>query len=79
MRHCMVMGQPFPKQQIKASSKPKEFADENFKFDENSRKFSKRVENKVEKGEIACYKQFLLFHNVCTEQFLLFPQCFLNT
>ena len=26
---------------------------------------SKRVENNVEKGEIACY-----------EQFLLFPQCF---
>ena len=43
----------------------KEFADDNFKFDENGRKFSKRVENTVGKGEIACYKQFLLF-----------PQCF---
>ena len=31
----------------------KEFADDNFKFDENGRKFSKRVENAVEKGEIA--------------------------
>ena len=41
------------------------FADDNFKFDENSRKFSKRVENTVVKGEIARY-----------EQFLLFPQCF---
>ena len=40
-------------------------ADNNFEFDENSRKFSKRVENTVGKGEIACY-----------EQFLLFPQCF---
>ena len=35
------------------------------KFEENGRKLSKRVENTVEKGEIARY-----------EQFLLFPQCF---
>ena len=47
------------------TSKLKEFADDNFKFDENGRKLSKRVENTVGKGEIACY-----------EQFLLFPQCF---
>ena len=39
----------------------KEFADDNFKFDENSRKLSKRVENTVGKGEIAHYEQFLLF------------------
>ena len=44
---------------------PKEFADDNFKFDQNNRKFSKRVENTVGKGEIAR-----------SEQFLLFPQCF---
>ena len=56
---------PFPKQQILDSSKLKEFADNNFKFDENGRNFSKRVENTVGKGEIARY-----------EQFLLFPQCF---
>ena len=43
----------------------KEFGDDNFKFDENGRKLSKRVENTVGKGEIAHY-----------EQFLLFPQCF---
>ena len=43
----------------------KEFADDNFKFDKNGRKLSKRVENTVGKGEIARY-----------EQFLLFPQCF---
>ena len=43
----------------------KEFADDNFKFDENGRKFSKQVENIVGKREIARY-----------EQFLLFPQCF---
>ena len=46
------------------SSKLKEFAD-NFNFDENGRKFSKRVENTVGKGEIAR-----------NEQFLLFPHCF---
>ena len=43
----------------------KEFADDNFKFDENGRKVSQRVENTVGKREIARY-----------EQFLLFPQCF---
>ena len=43
----------------------KEFADDNFKFDENGRKVPKQVENTVGKGEIARY-----------EQFLLFPQCF---
>ena len=31
------------------------------KFDECSEKFSRRVENAVQKGEIGCYKQFLLF------------------
>ena len=35
------------------SSKLKEFADDNFKFYKNGRKFSKRVENTVGKGEIA--------------------------
>ena len=35
------------------SSKLKEVADDNFKVDENGRKFSKRVENTVGKGEIA--------------------------
>ena len=39
----------------------KEFADDNFKFDENGRKLSKWVENTEEKGEIARYEQFLLF------------------
>ena len=39
-------------------------ADDNFEF-ENIKKFSKRVENTVSKGEIARY-----------EEFLLFPQCF---
>ena len=47
------------------SSKLKQFAEDNFKFDENGRKLSRRVENTVAKGEIAGY-----------EQFLVFPQCF---
>ena len=47
------------------SSKLKEFANDNFKFDENGRKLSIWVENTVGKEEIARY-----------EQFLLFPQCF---
>ena len=56
---------PITRRQILDSSKLKEFADNNFKFDENGSKLSKRVENIVGKGEIARY-----------EQFLLFPQCF---
>ena len=47
--------------QILDSSKLKEFADDNFKFDENCRKLSKWVENTAGKGEIARYEQFLLF------------------
>ena len=43
-------------------------ADNNFKFVENDRKFSKQVGNTVGKGEIAL-----------DEQFLLFPQCFQKT
>ena len=39
MVHCL-----FPKRQILDSSKLKEFADDSFKFDENGRKFSKRIE-----------------------------------
>ena len=41
------------KQQTLDSSKLKEFADDSFKFDENGRKFFKRVENDVGKREIA--------------------------
>ena len=56
---------PITRRQILESSKMKEFADDNYNFDENDRKLSKRVEKSVGKGEIARY-----------EQFLLFPQCF---
>ena len=56
---------PFPKRQILDSSKQKDFADDNFIFDENGRKFFKSLKKKkkttVEKGEIAHYEQFLLF------------------
>ena len=59
------MFHPLPNNKILDSSKLKEFADDNFKFDENGSKLSKLVENSVGKGEIAHY-----------EQFLVFPQCF---
>ena len=45
-------------------SKLKEFADNIFKFDENGKKFLKRVESTVGKGEIACYKKFCFSHSV---------------
>ena len=62
--HCP---KPITRQQILDSSKLKEFADDNFKFDKNERKLPKQVENTVGRGEIAPY-----------EQLLLFPQCFLK-
>ena len=46
--------------QILDSSKPKELAGDNFKFDEGGRKFSKWVENIVGKGEIAHYESLVL-------------------
>ena len=51
---CNVISfEPYPKRLILNSSKLKEFADDNFKVNENGRKFSKRVENTVGKEEIA--------------------------
>ena len=58
---CLFFFQPITRQQIFDSSKLKEFADSNFKFDENGRKLLKWVENTVGKGKIARYEQFLLF------------------
>ena len=52
---------PQTRRQILDWSKLKQSADDNFKFDENSRKFFKLVENTVGKGEIAHHEQFLLF------------------
>ena len=57
-----------PNDKILDSSKRREVTDDNFRVDENGRKFSKRVENTVGKGEIAR-----------NEQFLLFPPCFQKT
>ena len=49
--------------QMKTLDSPnlKHFPDDNSKFHENGEKFSKGTENAVGKGEIPCYKQFLLF------------------
>ena len=54
---------PLSNDKILDSSELKEVADDNFKFDDNGRKLSKRVENTVGKGEIARDEQFLLFPN----------------
>ena len=55
---------PFPNDKF-LTLKLKEFEDNNFRFDENDRRFTKRVKNTVGKGEIARF-----------EHFSLFPQCF---
>ena len=39
----------FPKRQILVGSKMKDFTDNGFKFDENNRMFTKRVEKHCEK------------------------------
>ena len=52
---------PFPNEKFWTPSKLKEFADENFRFDENGRKFFNGLENTVRKGEIARYEQLLVF------------------
>ena len=57
----LTLSQTFSKQRILNSSKLKQPVVGNFKFDENSRKFSRWVENTEGKGEIAHYGQFLLF------------------
>ena len=46
----------------------KEVADDSFEIDENGGKVFRKGRNIVGKGEIACYKQFLLY-----------PQCFQKT
>ena len=58
MMHALAK---FLKRQFLDSCQVKEFADDNFKFDEYDGKFPKRVENTVGKAEIARHKQFLLF------------------
>ena len=60
---------PFPNDRFLDSSKPIEFADDNFKFDKNGRKFSKRYKTLWGKGEIARNEQFLLFPTVFSKDF----------
>ena len=59
---CIYIFNPFPK-----DSKLKEFADDNFKFDENSGKFSKMVDlnNNMGKGEI---EKLLITSNFSSSQ-----------
>ena len=52
---------PFPKRQFLDSSKLKGSAKDNFKFDENGKKFSKQVENTVANGEIARFQCYSVF------------------
>ena len=50
--------QPFTRHNFKLFQTEKvcrQQADNNYEFDENGRKLSKRVENTVGKGEIACF------------------------
>ena len=63
---------PITRRQILDSSKLKEFADSNFKFDKKGRMLCKQVENTVGKGEIARYEQFLLLPTVFSKD--LFPR-----
>ena len=56
----------FPNDKFLNYFKLRESADNNFKFDENGRQFSNRLENTVGKGEIARYEQFLLALKTCT-------------
>ena len=68
MQFSSIYSLPFPKRQILDSSNLKEFADNNFKLNENGRNFSKPVENTVGKGEIAhCVFQRLVLQT-CKNQ-----------
>ena len=62
---------PLPDDKILDRTKLKQSADDNFKLNENSRKFSKRVENTVGKGEIARYVAISPFPTVFSKG--LFP------
>ena len=60
--HLMSSFNPSPPKKKKKkkidSSKQKEYADDNFKFDENGRNVLKQVEHTVGKGEIARFSVF---------------------
>ena len=54
----VILIKPFSKQQILDSSKLKQFEVDNFKFNENGRKFSKREESTVEKEKLLVTSNF---------------------
>ena len=58
LKHCISFR---PKRQILESLELKELTDDNFRFDENGGKFSKRVENTMGKGEIATLRAIAPF------------------
>ena len=64
--HTLYKINLFPSNILLRSSKLKEFIDDNLNFDENGRKFSKRVENTMRKREIARFvtSNFSFSHRV---------------
>ena len=64
LRQGLFFPQRFPKRQILGPSKLKGFADENFRMDENGRKFSKPEENTVEKKKLLVTINFSFSHSV---------------
>ena len=58
---ALVVFNPLLDEKFLDWSKLKEIADDILKCIESEKFVSYRVENIVRKGEIACYKQFLLF------------------
>ena len=61
---CEARASPFPKRQIVDSSKLKEFADDNFKFDGDGEKFFKRVETQWEKEKLLIMSNFSFSRSV---------------
>ena len=57
----------FRRFQIERVCRRQLLADDKLRFDENGSKFSKKVENTLGKGEIACYLQFLPFQQCFQE------------
>ena len=60
-----------PDDKIVDWSKLKQIANDILRYIQNGKKVSYRVENIVRKGEIACYKKFLLFLQ-CFPQLYIF-------
>ena len=60
---------PFPNDKHLDSSKLKEFADDNLKFDKIGRKLSKRVENMWEKEKLLVTSNFSFSHTVFKDMY----------